>query len=117
MPWPTSLIYPDDIDWRLFDSELTYRALALPNGVADAVNRVNFVAEVGSSDCDRQYLVTVSEHHAPLGIEAYNLTQEFRRMYRLPESVMGGQNHVEVLKAKAASFAERKNSKSFRENA
>lgn len=38
-------------------------------------------------------------------------------MYRLPESVMGGQNHVEVLKAKAASFAERKNSKSFRENA
>lgn len=29
-PSPESLNYPDDIDWRLLEDALTYRALALP---------------------------------------------------------------------------------------
>ena len=105
--WPESLSYPDDIDWRLLDSALTYRALALPNRVAAAANAVAFIKEVASTERDPQHLTTVSVRYVPLGIEAADLARELRQSYGLPEKTRDDWEPVEFLQKKARRIAKR----------
>ena len=70
--------FPADLDWRSIDSDLMYRILTFPNRVRIENSGIQWV--VGELFEIRQ------EGYAKLGLEAIEIVEELRRLFKLPEA-------------------------------
>lgn len=104
-PWPETLDFPADLDWRSLDRGLLYDILSLPNEVATAWNEVDAISLVASTEHDPQHLATVTQYYTPLGLKATVLAQKLRKTYSIPERKFDGINPGNHLKAEMANIS------------
>lgn len=104
-PWPQDLEFPADIDWRLLDENLVYRALTLPSRVVGAASVVSFAGEWAVDERDPEYLGAVSQQYTPLGIDAAELADKLRRSCRLPPRDVDRWDPVARLREQAEKIA------------
>lgn len=94
---PSAPTFPQDLDWKSIDHELTYRLLSLSNE-AEAANRAigfawenAFPPDFEEAFEERQY------QYAKLGLATFALTQELREKYGIHPKKLAKWNPVEHL--------------------
>lgn len=81
-----TLVYPDDIDWKVIEPDLMYRVLNLPNELDIADQAISIVVDLESWPPD--YFEVFEERaaqYARLGIAALDLATEIRETYEIPK--------------------------------
>ncbi|MDB6179488.1 hypothetical protein PAF17_18560 [Paracoccus sp. Z330] len=81
---PKELTFADDIDWKSIGGGLMYRALALPNRLAQANRFVDFWGRTPSFPYLTEYFEARQESYSELGMEALALAADLRGMFGIP---------------------------------
>ncbi len=83
LPFPN---WPADIDWKSIDDKLAYRLLSLHGDHEAATEAVNGAWEHAGPPDNAEVFRTQTETFGTLGVKAYDLTCELRRIYKLPSA-------------------------------
>lgn len=75
---PIAPDFPADLDWRSIDSDLMYRILTFQNRVRIENSGIQWVF-------DERFQIR-QEGYAKLGLEAIEIVEELRRLFKLPEA-------------------------------
>jgi len=95
---PTPPEFPLDLDWKSIDHELMYRLLSLPNEAETAASYVDSVSEFVAGPPDfAEYFEERQVQYSKVGLSAFALTQELRKMYGIPAQEFGHWNPAERL--------------------
>ena len=81
---PLPPVYPNDIDWKSIDSNLMYRALSLPSE-AQITKRLVDSTFAQLMPVDHEFgFETRQLQYSRLGLFAYRITKDLRRIYNIP---------------------------------
>ena len=94
-PPPT---FPQDLDWKSIDHELTYRLFSLQNESEAADRMISFASENAFPPDFEEVFEERQYQYAMLGLAAFALTQELRDKYTISARTPGEWNPVEKLR-------------------
>jgi len=82
---PTTIAYPDDINWKSLSPKLMFRSFKLSNA-SISINRSIVAASQDAFPPDyEEYFAARHEGYARLGIEALDLSKAFKKAYGISE--------------------------------
>jgi hypothetical protein len=81
---PDSPTYPSDVNWKSINNTLMYKLLSLPASTERAANYVQNSAEDCFGPENGAWFEARTESYADLGLQAYALSRELRKQYKLP---------------------------------
>lgn len=83
---PAAPTFPDDVDWKSIDGALMYRILSLPNTVRGADNFIQWAgSELAFPPYYEEAFEARQKGYAMLGLEAIDVTDVLRTVYKLPK--------------------------------
>ena len=82
-PQPPSLA--TDIDWKIFDREISYRVLLLPSNIEKANAQIAMSWDTSHLIGDDSFFFdTRQKEHSQLGLECLRISKEIQEKYKLP---------------------------------
>ncbi|MEW8347809.1 MAG: hypothetical protein AB2687_05820 [Candidatus Thiodiazotropha taylori] len=98
-----------DVDWKSIPSNLMYEILSLPNRVSAADQKISSVWEYVAGPPDYEELFEERQiQYGELGLKAASLSDELRRLYRIPARDYRDWSPVEFITERMAlAIAER----------
>lgn len=86
---PAAPIFPGDADWKSINHELMYRLLALPRDVEIANHAIDAAAEHSTPPDYSDFFEERQFQYAKLGLSAFDITKDIRRIYAIPPRPTG----------------------------
>ena len=84
---PVAPDFPADLDWRSIDSDLMYRILTFPNSVRIENSNIHWVGDVvAGPPYYEEAFEARQKGYAKLGLEAIEIVEELRQLFKLPEA-------------------------------